>query len=349
MLHIILMILKIIGIIILSVLGLLLLGLLVVLFMPVIYRIKASKHDEDMQGFAKVSWLFVSAKASMDNKNKKFELMIRIFGIPLEVFQKIGRAICKVCKRVMSIFRKKKKSEIADQVRNDEGKARGDEKNNSVGESLDPPAQKSPNEANSTEASLDPPAQKSPNEANSTGESLDLLAQKSSNETNNEDADTSKEGLWNRLKAISIKIYYFPQWLYEQVRKIWLTISEFCGKIKQWRDFFCGNAFKRAVRFVLNKGGALIKHIMPRKITGNVTYGLEDPATTGQILAVLSVVIPMYKGKFQVVPMFNQKILEGDIYIKGHILGFTLVKIAWSVYRNKDVKEVINHFRKREA
>ena len=307
------------------------------------------RSDEDIQGFAKVSWLFVSAKASMDNKNKKLELMIRIFGIPLEAFQKIGGVIGKARKGVMSVFRKKKKSEIADQVRNDEGKAKGDEENNSVGEGLDPPAQKSSNEANSAKESLDPPAQKSSNEANSAEESLDPPAQKSLNETNNEDSDTSKERIWNRLKAIIIKIYYFPQWLYEQVRKIRLTISGFCGKIKQWRDFFCGNAFKRAVRFVLNKGGALIKHIRPRKITGNVMYGLEDPATTGQILAVLSVIIPMYKGKFRVVPMFNQKILEGDIYIKGHILGFTLVKIAWSVYRNKDVKEVINHFRKREA
>ena len=101
MLHIILIILKIIGIIILSILGLLLFAVLVCLFVPVVYRIQGSKHEQDIRGVGKVCWFFVAAKASANNKDKKVNVKIRIFGISLEVYQKIGRMIGAAYKKVV--------------------------------------------------------------------------------------------------------------------------------------------------------------------------------------------------------------------------------------------------------
>ena len=336
MLHIILLILKIIGIIILSIIGLLLFVLLVCLFVPVVYRIKAVKKGQDMHGFVRVFWLIINVKASMNNKDKEVKVKIRILGIPLEVFQKIGHVCGKAFKGIAKLFTKRDKT---DRTTTPATQATTDENVNQAAKVENDSISQVIKEEVKDEVDKEVKQEPIKEENKATADE----------EKSSEDSATSKEGVWNRIKTLLIKIYYFPQWLYERVRKIYLTISKFCGKIKQWKDFLTSDTFKRALRFVLNRGNALRKHILPRKITGNVTYGFDDPSLTGQALAVLSIITPLYKGKLQIIPMFNQQILEGDIYMKGHILGFTLVRIAWSVYRNKDVKEVIHHFSQKEA
>ena len=328
MLHIILLILKIIGIVILSIIGLILFVLLVCLFVPVVYRIKAVKHDQDMHGFVRVFWLIINVKVCMDNKDKEAKVKIRILGIPLEAFQKIGSVCGKVFKGIAKMLPKRK----------DKSKSRV-EVAKVDNEKVLAQAKEEATQEIKIEVDKEIKQKTIKEETTATADEA-----KSS-----EDSDASKESIWTRIKTLLIKIYYFPQWLSERGRKICLTISEFCGKIKQWKDFLTSDTFKRALRFAMNRGNALRKHTLPRKITGNVTYGFDDPSLTGQTLAILSIITPLYKGKLQIIPMFNQQILDGDIYMKGHVFGFTLVRIAWSVYRNKDVKEVIHHFSQKEA
>ena len=326
MLHIVLLILKIIGITILSILGLVLFALLVALFVPVIYRIKGAKHENDMHGWVKVFWLFITANVSIDNKDKEVKVKIRILGIPLEVFQKIGSIFGKAFKGISKLIPKRKRpAKSIAKVPEVDDKDVTKEMKSEIAKEVKTEVDRKTAKVSKQEES------------------------KRSDNIPTDEVDKSKEGLWNRIKTILIKIYYFPQWLYEKVRKIYLTIKGLYGKMKQWKEFLASDTFKRALKFAMSRGNALRKHTLPRKIIGNMTYGFDDPSITGQTLAALSVIAPFYKGKFKVVPMFNQKILEGDILMKGHVFGFTLVRIAWSVYRNKDIKEVIHHFSQKEA
>ena len=306
MIHIILVILKVLGIIIVSIIGLVLLIGLVCLFVPVLYRIKGYKHEQDMGASGRVAWLFITAAASITNEERQVKVKIKLFGISIEVFQKIG----KVIKAPFKLRGKKEK----------------------------------PKEVKSAKSKPEIVAEQVKTKEVKTEEKPKIEQEKDAKEKAED-----KDGPWNRLKQWLIKVWNFPKWLYARVRKICLTIKEFCGKINQWKQFLTGDTFKRALRFAMNRGNALRKHTLPRKIKGNVIYGFDDPAITGQTLAVASTIIPLYKGKFQIIPMFDKQILEGDIYMKGHVFGFTLARIAWSVYRNKDVKEVIHHFSQREA
>ena len=305
--------------------------LFVCLFVPVVYRVQGAKHGQDISGVGRVWWLFVSARVSGNNKDKSANVQIRILGIPLAVYQKVGSVIGKVCqaiakafKKVVSLFERKVKTDV--------------EKETTVIKK---------ETAKAIEAIAD-------KEVKNQSEDITLINAKAEKTKANGDEDVSKtakseDGLWQRIKVILAKIYYFPQWLYEKVRKIHLTIRELCGKIKQWREFLTSDTFKTALRFVLNRGNELRKRILPRKIKGNIIFGFDDPSITGQTLAVASIITPLYKGKLTITPMFDQKIIEGDILMKGRIFGITLVKIAWSVYRNKDVKGVIHHFSQKEA
>lgn len=90
MLHIILGILKVIGILLAAVILLLLGIILAVLLIPIRYRISADKTPEQLAGRIQVTWLLrmIAVEVSYDHKicQKLFE--IRIFGLTIETIKK---------------------------------------------------------------------------------------------------------------------------------------------------------------------------------------------------------------------------------------------------------------------
>ena len=76
MLHIVLMLLKIIGLVIVSVLGLALLLLCVLLFVPIRYRASGNKTTECLEADGKLSWLLGAVRVEFAFKDKKFEYYV---------------------------------------------------------------------------------------------------------------------------------------------------------------------------------------------------------------------------------------------------------------------------------
>ena len=86
MLHLILGILKVIGIILLVLLGLVLLAILVLLFVPVRYRLSGKKEAELLEGAAGVSWLLHLVSLTAEYKEKQLAVKLKLFGIPVKPF-----------------------------------------------------------------------------------------------------------------------------------------------------------------------------------------------------------------------------------------------------------------------
>ena len=82
MLHIILLILKIIGIILLSILGLFVFAVICVLFVPVRYKGKGEWYKEK-QGKIVISWLLHIVSLCLSYDNGETQVVFRIFGIRL--------------------------------------------------------------------------------------------------------------------------------------------------------------------------------------------------------------------------------------------------------------------------
>ena len=83
MLHIILTILKILGIILLVFLGIVLAVLLSVLFIPVCYRGQGNKKGEQIEAKASVSWLCYLIHGAVIYESGKTRWELYLFGIPL--------------------------------------------------------------------------------------------------------------------------------------------------------------------------------------------------------------------------------------------------------------------------
>ena len=150
---------------------------------------------------------------------------------------------------------------------------------------------------------------------------------------------------WNRCKKIVGSILGFPGKLKKKLTNIRLTFRGFCDKIKRWRTLWNEDSTQAALRFLTEKGRKLIRHVLPRKIRGSITFGCEDPALTGQILGAVAIAYPLYGKGVAVYPRFEEKILEGQLQMKGRIVAACLLWQAWKIYRNPDVRKTLKKIR----
>ena len=67
---------------------------------------------------------------------------------------------------------------------------------------------------------------------------------------------------------------------------------------------------------------------------------------TGQILSIYSVLYPFVHDIIQVVPEFNEEILEGKLYVKGRIRVAVVLWAAVKLYFSKDVRRLIKVYKR---
>ena len=152
------------------------------------------------------------------------------------------------------------------------------------------------------------------------------------------------------LRKRICSVIEFPGKIQKKIRNFALTIRKFCDKINWWREFIDHPRTRAAISFLWEDGKKLIRHVLPTRITGKITFGSEDPAATGTVLALLGMTIPFHKNKIMVNPLFDgENILEGEIFLKGRIYGVVLIKIAIELYFNKNIKYVIHRWRHKEV
>ena len=89
----------------------------------------------------------------------------------------------------------------------------------------------------------------------------------------------------------------------------------------------------------------MVCHAAPRKLRGQFTAGTGDPALTGQILGAVAIAYPLYGKGVAVYPRFEEKILEGQLQMKGRIVVACLLWQAWKIYRNPDVRKTLKKIR----
>ncbi len=84
-----------------------------------------------------------------------------------------------------------------------------------------------------------------------------------------------------------------------------------------------------------------LKHILPRKLSGNLSFGLDDPQMMGYATAAMAMMYPTYGRHFAFTPYFHSAPLLADCRGRGKIrLGF-LVYIVIRLLFNKDVRKII--------
>ena len=130
------------------------------------------------------------------------------------------------------------------------------------------------------------------------------------------------------------------------IRKIYDKINHIIHNIRYYIKILQTESFKRAFALCREQLLRLMKIVLPRKVSGAFTIGMEDPAATGQILSIYGILYPLIGDSITVIPDFEKPVMEGSFRFKGKITAFTLIRIAAKIYFDKDLKRVICLFKK---
>ena len=319
LLHILLFLLKLIGIVLLVILGLIVLILAIVLLTPIRYRIGASKY-QTIQAEGKVTWLFrlIEMVFKLDTgaeEGKRLHLSFRIAWLKLYDNQKPKEKRIKQKKT-----RKTKSKPESEQLEKVIQSAKPEQ----------PEAKVQPIKTEqATEMKNEMPKAVHP-------EKILRLAKNAANKI---------LSLIRGVFSLICSILSIPSKIMDGLEKL----ENFFTKLREKKEAFLAfyneahnhqwfTAFWHRLKKLLLK-------ILPRADRLYLHFGFEDPATTGQVLGGLSILYPVCGEKMELYPEFNEEVLEGEVKFHGCIRLVTLVVFAAKSFLNKQFFAIVKQFK----
>ncbi|MCR5295190.1 MAG: DUF2953 domain-containing protein [Lachnospiraceae bacterium] len=115
---------------------------------------------------------------------------------------------------------------------------------------------------------------------------------------------------------------------------------------RRWKSFLFDDRTRGALVFLKKTAGKLLRHVLPRKLKGDLTLGFEDPSLTGNVMAVKSAIYPLIKpADFTIRPYFNGARFEGEIDAGGRVYLFYLAYLTITTILNKNIRYVISNLK----
>lgn len=325
MLHILWMLLKLILILLGIILGLVLLVILLVLFCPVRYYASAVKDCDDFKQIkarVSISWLFHGVWVRLFFENGALRHDIRLLGFSIS-----------------GLINRKKGQETKQQSSGKKTK-----ESNSIEEKT---AKKEESISKKEESFLNT---EEDDEKNIETEIKTQYTEVESNSSEETASIKPLEKLENKIADVWRKLAALPKKISETIEKISLTIKTIYAKIDWWKQFLTHPRVKNAMFLAKDELFRLLRHIFPTRLWGNLTFGSEDPATTGTVLAILGATMPFHKNCIEINPVFEERnIIEGTVQLKGRIYGIVFLIAAIKIYFNKNVKYVIRRWKHKEV
>ena len=331
MLHILLLILKWIGIVLAVFLLLVLLLINLGLFVPVRYRADASCQNdiETLEAEFELSWMWKLFFLTACWKKGKADMKIRIGWKYLFSEEKEGKSEEKI-----EVPEEKEENDL--QKEKEEQKFLKEQK-----ESLPPEKTNRSLPENNVQEQAE--KRECHQEKKESGIDKEEEEQESFTADRRKAGGRKKKPLWDRMKE---KI---SEWI-ESCKSFWRKIlamgRNFRGKKEQIESFLTDASHRRAFCSLKREVRRFLGHVSPKdvKIVGKI--GLEDPYMTGQALAVLGMLFPFLGENTVIVPDFENKVLEGSVHIEGKIHNFRMLAILWRLIKDRDVRKIIIDIKK---
>ena len=307
---VLLSILKILGIILLCILGLLVLLIMLLLFAPVSYRIRGETRQGQTTLKVHGAWCLMALRFSFLMEQGKRLAVLKIFGI-------------KAWKYPSDEKSKKKSGE----------KSHKEPEKDLVQKRQKPEEQTAP----AIEKKIDVTGLE---EQNPPAEVQEEQTEKQYEQKHH------KKTYKKKFVSVFGKISKTIRSIVEKIKAIPQKLKNIGSKIKKVNQWIQDEQNRSAVRFVMGDVIGLLKKYGPKHMKADVAYGMEDPAATGQVLAVLSVLPFLYYDKVSIMPDFEAErfYIEGSWDIRGRIQVIHLLKAAIQIWRNPDVKHFIKQF-----
>ncbi len=362
MLHIILTILKIIGIILAVLLGFLLVVVLLVLFVPIGYSAELD-NQKNLLVKANAWWLFHALSISFFYEKVKESLDIDVeqsIASNAKVLEEDKKSpVIKVKILGISIIdTSRKKEEKKEDVIYKEDLNTSDKKEEKEQKEIvfnETVLEDKSTELVTQELKKEPVLEETlPKTSNDkieetkekSSEKLDVSEEKENKKEKikkekKKEEELKKEKVEKQKNSEKQKFSFLI--IKEKIQNIKQTIRNLLGKIELIKAFFQNEENKQGIGKIFSSIKNILKQLLPRQMKGNITFGMADPCATGQALGVLAVFYPYYGKSVFIEPDFSRQVLEGNLYLKGHIRIVTLCFIAIKLVLNANFRKLIKN------
>lgn len=374
MLHIILFVLKIIGILVLILLGLVLGVLLLILLVPVRYQIEGAYHDRP-RGRAKITWLLhmVSVTAAFEDE---FSVVIRLFG--MRILKPVEKSREEAEEELVHAMEETKddaagaSEEILEKAESEGKRERKEEGEAKEGEAPETEAETGGEadaggeeiagnkegaggregaggkegadgetagewEAWEDESFLHFGEAEHSDKAEYSGSRSDFAS--------GPDPDFGPfSGLMKRFRRLAGHFPAFFSKLKFSFRNICDKLKTVKGKKEEIQSWISKEENQKTIRLLFRQGKKLIRHILPRKGKGEVVFGFDDPYTTGQVLTAFSVIYPFCHEQISVCPVFDRQVFTAEGYFKGRVRFGTLLMAAVRLLFDKNCRILLKRW-----
>lgn len=329
MLHIIIFILKIIGILLLVILGLILLLVSSVLFVPITYKVRVERKDGVIEVRAVAGWMFrlLSVHYRLHTNQEPMQILQgRILGIPVWKPLEPKKEKPKKAEKKSKEKQSKPKQMEAKQLEQKAEVKSSDKAKERLKKDL------TPGTAVATVPQPEP-------EVSRQEQPQDKQAQ-----TKPPRQSILKKLLY-AIRRIYGKITAIGRGLFSQVVKLLHMPEKASETIGTLTDFWNLEENVKARESIWRELKFLWKHSRPRKADLTLHFGFEDPSWTGQCMGVLSILNVWYPGRIFLKPEFEQEIFEGTLYIKGHMMLAVPLLSIFRLWRDENVMKIYRRFR----
>lgn len=168
-------------------------------------------------------------------------------------------------------------------------------------------------------------------------------------EKKTESSTEDKKSVFKKVKDIYNKIIAKIKNIFcgfvMKIKSIYHKIADMADNITDKRNSLFSEindpANRRGFEFALNLVKKLLKHVLPRKHSIFIRFGMDDPALTGELVGLIYAFALTAGLNIQVNPDFENKVFECDIPFKGRISIIRVVIWALQAYRNKDFRQLL--------
>lgn len=304
MLAFLLGLLKIIGIILLIILLVVLILVTIVLLVPIKYYGEGILTDEKKQVKAKITWLFKLIRVKLD------------YSFPEKPLISVKILCFELMKAKDKTQKKEKKSKEPKKPKKEKAqkeKKRKKEKYHPAGNS----ALLGAAEAEEKEKVV--------KEAVNVNRPIDMAEAQQAIKEQQEPEETE-----NKIEKIIFKI----QGLYDKINHIIDNINCYLDILEE-KD--TQELLKDAWSSILK----ILESIKPKKLRLNALIGFDSPDTTGRVFGYYCMLMPWLSDNICVDADFEQKIINGDFYLKGKITILTIVVNGLRIVLDKRLKPLI--------
>lgn len=362
--HVVLTILKIIGIILLVILAILLLLLLAVLFVPLRYRVhgrKETKKEPEADGT--MTWLLHLLRADLTYRDREGVAVIRVCGFRLKTFR-FGE----------------KKPERGNAPQKAEPSGETAEEAAPVTETPEhamPQIEAAKDDAVKDDAAVKETAAQAkkpePEPAEEEESGIKRLFRRIFKKKKKEEKPSAKGAgsgkqkkekplhdgpvarlmnlaaqFLNKILDLLLQVPGLPAEVYDRIDIIQEKICKKYDLIRKKAEPFLSieaeHMFWKGIGYLKY----LIRGYAPRKITGYLHFGTGSPDLTGWLTGLVYMLLPESGTEYDVDPDFYEAVLETDTEVKGHIRAYRVAWVGLRLLFDKEFRVLFARIRGKE-